>query len=197
MKRSACALARSYHARLHLVAIVVAGVTILGGCDREQRRFQEPSPASAPAQSLSLSELQAGPQTPQPLSADPYGGNAYAVSEGKRLYGWYNCEGCHAKGGGGIGPPLMDANWIYGAEPENVFTSIARGRPNGMPAFGTRIPEYQMWQLVAYVRSMTGLVETNARPGRNDAMQAKPSEQLADEQPPRHVGPPPKSEPQK
>src|SRR5689334_5387659 len=32
MKRSACALARSYHARLHLVAIVVAGVTILGGC---------------------------------------------------------------------------------------------------------------------------------------------------------------------
>jgi hypothetical protein len=66
----------------------------------------------------------------------------------------------------------MDADWIYGAEPENVFTSIARGRPNGMPAFGTRIPEYQMWQLVAYVRSMTGLVETNARPGRNDAMQA-------------------------
>ena len=82
----------------------------------------------------------------------------------------------------------MDADWIYGGQPDNVYASIARGRPNGMPAFGNRIPEYQVWQLVAYVRSMTGLVGNNAAPGRNDAIQAKPSEQLADKQPPRHVG---------
>jgi cytochrome c oxidase cbb3-type subunit 3 len=193
MKHGACAAARSCHARLSLVAIVLAGVTILGGCDREQRRFQEPSPASAPAQSLSLSELQAGPQTPQPLSADPYGGSAYAVSEGKRLYGWYNCEGCHAKGGGGIGPPLMDANWIYGAEPANIFATIVQGRPNGMPSFRGRIPEYQVWQLVAYVRSMSGLLRKDVAPSRDDHIQAKKPEQSQDEQKPRASSTPPAS----
>jgi hypothetical protein len=35
---------------------------------------------------------------------------------------------------------------------------------------------------------MTGLIAGDAAPGRNDALQAKPSEQLADEQPPRLVG---------
>jgi cytochrome c oxidase cbb3-type subunit III len=193
MKRGACTVARSYNARLLLVAIVLAGVTILAGCDREQRRFQEPSSASAPAQSLSLSELQAGPQTPQSPSSDPYGGNAYAVSEGKRLYSWYNCEGCHAKGGGGIGPPLMDANWIYGAEPANIFATIVQGRPNGMPSFKGRIPEYQVWQLVAYVRSMSGLLRKDVAPSRDDHIQAKKPEQSQDEQKPRASSTPPAS----
>ena len=28
--------------------------------------------------------------------------NAYAIAQGKRLFSWYNCVGCHANGGGGI-----------------------------------------------------------------------------------------------
>ena len=31
------------------------------------------------------------------------------MGEGKRLFAAYNCNGCHAQGGGGIGPPLMDS----------------------------------------------------------------------------------------
>ena len=37
---------------------------------------------------------------------------AWHVSEGKRLYDGFNCTGCHAYGGGDIGPPLMDDQWI-------------------------------------------------------------------------------------
>ena len=45
-------------------------------------------------------------------------GNAYAVAQGKRLFRWYNCSGCHATGGGGDwGPALMDDKWIYGVAP--------------------------------------------------------------------------------
>jgi cytochrome c oxidase cbb3-type subunit III len=164
-------------ARTVYAAIVLAGAAGLSGCEREQRRFQQPPPASAASQSIQLSELQAGPSTPRPPSPDPYKENAYGVNEGKRLFSWYNCEGCHAKGGGGIGPPLMDANWIYGAEPANIFATIVQGRPNGMPSFRGRIPENQVWQLVAYVRSMSALVRRDAIAGRDDGIQKGKPEQ--------------------
>jgi cytochrome c oxidase cbb3-type subunit 3 len=35
---------------------------------------------------------------------DPYLKDAVALREGKRLFGWYNCAGCHGiHGGGGMG----------------------------------------------------------------------------------------------
>jgi len=140
-----------------------------------------------------MSELQAGPATPRPPAIDPYSTNAYAVNEGKRLYSWYNCEGCHARGGGGIGPPLMDATWIYGAEPANIFATIVQGRPNGMPSFRGRMPEYQVWQLVAYVRSMSGLLRKDVAPSRDDHIQAKKPEQSQEKATPRESSIPPAS----
>ena len=83
----------------------------------------------------------------------------------------FNCAGCHANGGGGMGPPLMDAAWIYGGEPDSVYATIVQGRPNGMPAFGKRAQPRQAWQLAAYVRSMSGLLAKDVAPGRDDHMQ--------------------------
>lgn len=180
--------------RAACAAIVFSAAASLTGCEREQRRFQEPASASAASQSIQLSELQAGPSTPRPPSPDPYKENAYGVNEGKRLFSWYNCEGCHAKGGGGIGPPLMDANWIYGAEPGNIFATIVQGRPNGMPSFRGRIPEYQVWQLVAYVRSMSGLLAKDVASGRNDDMQVRSQEQSTDKDVPAQSAVPKSSE---
>jgi cytochrome c oxidase cbb3-type subunit 3 len=99
--------------------------------------------------------------------------NAYAISQGKTLYNNYNCSGCHANGGGGMGPPLVDEKWIYGSEPEQVFATIVEGRPNGMPSWRGRIPDYQIWQIVAFVRSMSGQVSKTAAPGRDDHIQRK------------------------
>src|SRR5689334_12100458 len=137
---------------------VLAALTVLSvsACEREQRRFQQPAMASALIQSIQLGDLQAGTSTPRPSIPDPYERNAYAVSQGKQLFTWYNCEGCHAKGGGAIGPALMDDTWIYGSEPANIYATIVQGRPNGMPSFRGRIPDDQVWQLVAYVRSLSG-----------------------------------------
>jgi len=96
--------------------------------------------------------------------------NAQALSDGQTLYAAFNCAGCHAHGGGGMGPPLLDKKWFYGSEPQQVYLSIWEGRPNGMPSFRGRIPEYQIWELVAYVRSLSGLASSNAAPGREDHM---------------------------
>lgn len=98
-----------------------------------------------------------GMVNPAKVTEIPYKNDRHTVNEGRRLYSWFNCVGCHANGGGGMGPPLIDAEWIYGSEPMNIYASIVEGRPNGMPAFGDKIPEEEVWQLVAYVRSLGGL----------------------------------------
>jgi cytochrome c oxidase cbb3-type subunit 3 len=115
-----------------------------------------------------------GSAEPQFVVTNPYNGSSYAIAEGQRLYNWYNCSGCHSQGGGGIGPPLIKKNWIYGGEPANLFDTIVKGRPNGMPSWGGRIPEYQIWQIVAYVRSLNGEQPRSATPGRNDTIQTNP-----------------------
>ena len=69
----------------------------------------------------------ASPARASAAARGPYDGNAYAVSEGKRLYNQFNCSGCHFQGGGGIGPPLMDADWIYGSAPAEHLRDHRRG----------------------------------------------------------------------
>lgn len=75
-----------------------------------------------------------------------------------------------------MGPALMDDEWIYGYQPEQVFRTILEGRPNGMPAFREKIPDYQIWQITAFVRAMGGLVPKDAAPGRDDHLFSKPPE---------------------
>ena len=96
------------------------------------------------------------------------------INEGGRLYNWYNCSGCHANGAGGIGPPLIKQQWIYGGEPANVFDTIVKGRPNGMPSWGGRIPEYQIWQIVAFVQSLNQKQPQSAISPRQDTIEQNP-----------------------
>jgi cytochrome c oxidase cbb3-type subunit III len=170
--------------RIATLSALLTAFAALSGCDRERRDLQ-PSPAqvASPAE-LHIGELSAGAAPPRAAVANPDEGNAYALSEGMRLYHWYNCSGCHAEGGGDKGPALMDDVWIYGSDPANIFATIVEGRPNGMPAFGGKIPEYQVWQIVAYVRSMSGLASSQAAPNRADAIHAKKPESNVDRQPP-------------
>ncbi|MBV8347229.1 MAG: c-type cytochrome, partial [Mycolicibacterium sp.] len=93
-----------------------------------------------------------GAATSDPRAAQYYE-NAQAVTEGKRLFSQYNCVGCHSNGGGGMGPDLMDNQWIYGDRLEQIHQTLVEGRPNGMPAWGGKIPDPQLWALAAYVRS--------------------------------------------
>ena len=76
------------------------------------------------------------------------------IAAGQQLYSAMNCVGCHANGGGGMGPPLMDDTWIYGSALEQIFSSIREGRPNGMPSFRGRLPDEQIWQIAAFVKSL-------------------------------------------
>jgi cytochrome c oxidase cbb3-type subunit 3 len=125
-------------------------------CDRE-KRLGPPTPAvSASVEGARESELQPGVPLPGVDVKNPFEGSYDAMNRGKKLFAQFNCAGCHSPGGGGgIGPPLIDTDWIYGNNPANIYETIIKGRPNGMPSFGGKIPSYQIWQLVTYVRSMS------------------------------------------
>ena len=167
---------------------------LVTGCEREDREFRdEPAPARQ-AQTITLGTLSPGQPSPPGRQTTDYEQSAYNVSEGKRLYIWFNCVGCHAHGGGGMGPALIDAEWIYGSEPANIFATIVEGRPNGMPSFRGKIPDQQVWQLVSYVRSLGGLLRKDIDTGRSDSMRARPSEQSLPDNTPRPAFSPPASE---
>jgi cytochrome c oxidase cbb3-type subunit 3 len=176
-------------ARRHLGAVILLAAC-LWSCERERRPFQEPAAASNRAQNAPMTRLFAGSPPPPPSPFSPYQHNAYSISEGKRLFTAFNCVGCHAHGGGGMGPPLMDAEWIYGHQPENIFNTIVEGRPNGMPAWKGKIPDQQLWQLVAYVQSMSGQTPIDVLPGRDDHLSAGPPEIARPAVPPVQAGAP-------
>jgi cytochrome c oxidase cbb3-type subunit 3 len=172
-----------------LLAIAAIGL----GCRREGRQLATPPEEAQASSGVVVSELSpGGPPATISTTLGESQINAYAINEGKRLFDSYNCSGCHAHGGGGIGPALMDDRWIYGSAPANVFATIVEGRPNGMPSFRGKVPDFQVAQLVAYVRSMSVRAGSPWAPGRNDSMNVKRSESTVPAQPPlRDEGTPP------
>jgi mono/diheme cytochrome c family protein len=92
---------------------------------------------------------------PVPIS-NPYEGDKRAIATGAQLFVGYNCLDCHgADGSGAMGPSFQDGRWHFGGSPGAVFESIYQGRPDGMPAWGGRISNEQIWMLTAYVRSLS------------------------------------------
>jgi cytochrome c oxidase cbb3-type subunit 3 len=173
------------------VLIVLAAIAaVSSGCEREVRPFQTLPVASARAQRVVETTLHPGDAPPPATGQNsPFRENAWGVGEGKRLFTYYNCSGCHANGGGGMGPPLMDDKWIYGYEPANIFQTIVEGRPNGMPSFRNKIPDQQVWMLVGYVQSMSGNVRYDALPSRSDHMRYSTPENARRAQTPKQTGP--------
>jgi cytochrome c oxidase cbb3-type subunit 3 len=131
-----------------LASILALGLT-LAGCERETRDYR----------SLALVSND---------RAESFGSNAFHLSQGQRLYAWMNCAGCHAHGGGGMGPPLRDDEWRYGGRIEEIAATILDGRPNGMPSFRSRITDDQAWQLATYVRSLSARTRQDMLAGRAD-----------------------------
>ena len=151
-------------------ALAALPLLALAACQREDRDFQTIPPGASAETPVRASALHAGPGVPEP-TVTAYQNNAWAIGEGQRLYAQMNCAGCHSPGGGGgIGPAFTDDDWIYGSQPENVFDTIVKGRPNGMPSYRGRLGNSEVWKLVAYVRTLGGLTRKDAWSPRAESM---------------------------
>ena len=151
-------------ARLLRAMRVLVPVAALLAC--EQDRDEGVGAASAlPPVGMQAVGPQPGPDRVLPRTENPYEDDLAAAVQGRRLFRWYNCEGCHGgRAGGGMGPSLRDADWLYGAGSQEIFNSIAHGRSNGMPSWGTKIPAAQIWLLVSYIESLNTSAEPSPPP---------------------------------
>jgi cytochrome c oxidase cbb3-type subunit III len=168
-------------------ATLALAALALAACQREERSYRADPVATETEEKVSLVPLSPGPSNPKNEisgKGKEFENNAYHMSQGKTLYKWFNCNGCHSNGGGGSGPPLMDDVWIYGGSIENIVHTIREGRPNGMPSFRGKIPDDQIWEIAAYVRSLSGNVSKTAAPSRSDDMNAHPAENSLPTEPP-------------
>lgn len=168
--------------------LIAATLALVPACNRENRNLDGSAPENGPRQ-LVVSGLAPGNGQPATMPEDPrgkeYEGNATHLANGQRYYQWFNCSGCHFNGGGGIGPALMDDKWRYGGTIEQIYATIEQGRPNGMPSFRGKIPEQQVWEIAAYVRSLSGNADKLADSSRPDAMSSIPPINNIDKQPPK------------
>ena len=130
------------------------------------------------AQQGALPNVDRGPETASVTGLFPNGGappppdpigtqfeaNKLAIEGGEVLFGQMNCTGCHFNGGGGMGPALMSGHWRYGGRIDQIYESIAQGRPNGMPSWQLVLQPTMIWELAAYVKSLSVPVSQIAVP---------------------------------
>jgi mono/diheme cytochrome c family protein len=85
---------------------------------------------------------------------NPYAGNRGAEEEGEKIF-QENCRSCHGeKGAGGFGPKLATTARKFGGSDAELFSSVAGGRPGGMPAFLPQLGKDRVWKAVAYIRHL-------------------------------------------
>lgn len=112
--------------------------------------------ALLPLLQVPVSRLSPGPTQVRPDIESPVGNDPAAAARGQTYYNQFNCVGCHApNGAGGMGPALANHKFIYGAAPAQIYLSILQGRPNGMPAWNNTLPAAVIWDLVAYIQSIS------------------------------------------
>lgn len=150
--------------RLACLLVTPAIAVLVAACGAEE--------GAAPAAQGGRPDTTAAPLGPKPgpgrlapTRTNPYADEPDALADGRRLFIWFNCYGCHGgRAGGGMGPSLRDAAWLYGSSEQAIFDSIAEGRPHGMPAWGTVLPQSEIWKLTAYIKSMGSAREPDPPP---------------------------------
>ena len=141
---------------MRALTMLCLALTVVGACGRDESRgvparsVQGVAPNPGPGVQPGIS-----PQAVLGAISNPHTGDPAAIMAGRQLFTGMNCAGCHSGyAGGGMGPSLRDSLWIYGNSDAQIFSTIAEGRPYGMPAWAGRLTADQIWQIVAYIRTL-------------------------------------------
>jgi mono/diheme cytochrome c family protein len=94
---------------------------------------------------------------------NPVAATPESIAAGKRSYQRL-CVKCHGPEGKGDGtaatgaqpPDLTDAQWDFGSSDGEMFTAIRDGTSPDMEGYKERLSETEMWNIVNYVKSLSG-----------------------------------------
>ena len=79
-------------------------------------------------------------------------------------------------GQGAWGQLFSNHSFKFGSNPANIYLTIVQGRPTGMPAWGTILPSNVIWDLVAYIKSISNAPVTEW--GKTTSLDAMKIEQV-------------------
>ncbi len=124
--------------------------------DSDDARYSE-MPAFGRDELLEKEEIDQVVNFVMSLSGDAQ--DASKVAAGAVVYE-DNCSSCHAEDGTGDrdqgAPNLADAIWLYGGEYDTLSETVNNARYGVMPAWNTRLTEWQIRAVTAYVHQLGG-----------------------------------------
>lgn len=85
---------------------------------------------------------------------NPFGLDAAAAAQGRRLYDALGCVACHGNNArGAVGPDLTDNEWLRAPSDAMIFNVIKNGRAGTlMSPFKDTAEDSEIWQIVTYLR---------------------------------------------
>jgi putative heme-binding domain-containing protein len=109
-----------------------------------------------------LATLAAIPVSAQDAAAtNPLAGNVDAIRFGTGLFR-ARCADCHGMDARGVRSPDLTQVWASGRTDDGLFKTVKNGVPGTeMPAVGARMADNEIWQILAYLRTL-------AAPAPND-----------------------------
>jgi putative heme-binding domain-containing protein len=86
--------------------------------------------------------------------ANPLAGNPQAITAGMGMYR-ARCADCHGMDARGYRGPDLTQVWASGRTDDGLFRTLRNGIPGSeMPALSARTPDHEIWQLLAYLRTV-------------------------------------------
>jgi cytochrome c oxidase cbb3-type subunit III len=107
------------------------------------------------------------PVTKAPAEKNPLEGNKEAIQAGMGQFR-VRCADCHGMDGTGVRGPDITQVWASGRTDPGLFLTLRNGVQNTeMPSVGQRTPDHEVWQILAYLRTLAAPAPTD--PPRGNA----------------------------
>src|SRR6267142_1227813 len=106
---------------------------------------------------LGTTTAAAGQAQPRPAK-NPFEGNQLAITNGGAMFRT-RCAGCHGPDARGYLGPDLTGIWAAGYADDKVFDIVRRGVPGTemTPADPQRVPDKEIWQVLAYLRTLSAV----------------------------------------
>jgi cytochrome c oxidase cbb3-type subunit III len=103
------------------------------------------------------------------VTKNPLEGNREAIRNGGPMFRT-RCAGCHGPDARGERGPDLTGLWASGVSDDRIFETVREGVPGtDMPAADpARVSDREIWQMLAYVRTVAASTPTSASAGNAD-----------------------------